>query len=287
MELLKNGHYIGERALFRSKDLKISNSVFEDGESPLKESENIALDHCTFAYKYPLWYGKHHTVENCTFLEMSRSGIWYTNDSVFRSCHIIAPKEFRRCHNILLEDIVFENAQETLWTCDTVTLKNVKAKGDYFAKDSKNLIVDSLSLDGNYFFDGGENITIKNSVLNSKDAFWNCKNVVIENCEINGEYFGWNSEHVVMKNCTIRSHQGFCYIKDLKMIDCQVIDSDLIFEYCSDLDCEIQSHLDSVKNPISGKIICLGVKELIRDDERIDLSKIHIYQNKENKLYEI
>ena len=31
----------GERALFQGKDLKIYDTIFDDGESPLKESRNI------------------------------------------------------------------------------------------------------------------------------------------------------------------------------------------------------------------------------------------------------
>ena len=33
----------GERALFQGKDLKIYDTIFDDGESPLKESSNIEL----------------------------------------------------------------------------------------------------------------------------------------------------------------------------------------------------------------------------------------------------
>ena len=41
MKLLKQQLLKGERALFNSKDLQISYSTFADGESPLKESQNI------------------------------------------------------------------------------------------------------------------------------------------------------------------------------------------------------------------------------------------------------
>ena len=35
--------YHGERSLFGSKDLRIIDTVFDKGESPLKESSNIEL----------------------------------------------------------------------------------------------------------------------------------------------------------------------------------------------------------------------------------------------------
>ena len=287
MKILKNEHFTGERALFRSHDLEISDCLFDDGESPLKESANCILDHVTFGYKYPLWYGKNHVVRNSTFLLMSRSGLWYTNDSSFEHLHIIAPKEFRRCRNIVLDDVVFDDASETLWSCNGVRMKDIKAKGDYLLKDSTDVEVDHLELDGNYAFDGGKNIVIRNSVLNTKDAFWNCENVLIEDCVIKGEYFCWNSKNITMRNCEISSHQGFCYIEKLTMENCTITDSDLIFEYCKDVDADIHSVLESVKNPVSGIIRSEGVKEMIRDDETIDLSQIHVMARKGDAYEEI
>ena len=278
---IEEQHFTGERALFKCHNKTISHCLFDDGESPLKEGRNLIVDHCTFGWKYPLWYGENHIVRNSTFLEMARSGLWYTNHSTFENCLLIAPKLFRRSHDLFLSDIEFKDAKETLWTCGKVTLKNVKAEnGDYFLKDSSDVSVDNLTLNGNYCFDGGKNICVRNSVLNSKDAFWNCENVYVENSTIVGEYFGWNSKDIVLKNCKVISHQGFCYIENLKMIDCIIEDSDLIFEYCSNIDIDVKSRLLSVKNPLSGRISSYGIDELILDDESIDKSKVE-YSTKE------
>lgn len=282
-DTIEKKHLTGERALFHCHDTTIKDCLFDDGESPLKESRNLIIENSTFGWKYPLWYGENHTVKDSTFLEMSRSGIWYTNHSSFERLNIIAPKLFRRCHDISLSNIEFKNAEETLWTCDNVTLKDVKANnGDYFLKDSNNVSVDSLILNGNYFLDGGKNIKVINSTLNSKDAFWNCENVFIENSTIIGEYFGWNSKNIVLKNCKVISHQGFCYIKNLTMINCTIENSDLIFEYCENIECDIHSALLSVKNPISGRIESYGIKELIEDDDTLDHTKVE-YITKEHR----
>ena len=48
------GRFTGERALFHAKDLSIKDAIFDDGESPLKESQNIELLGCMFKWKYPL-----------------------------------------------------------------------------------------------------------------------------------------------------------------------------------------------------------------------------------------
>ena len=48
MDEIKQRIMTGERALFASNSLKITDTIFDDGESPLKESRNIVLDGCMF-----------------------------------------------------------------------------------------------------------------------------------------------------------------------------------------------------------------------------------------------
>ena len=48
MNEFKNATYIGERALFATKDANIFRCVFENGESPLKESKNLNLRRMIF-----------------------------------------------------------------------------------------------------------------------------------------------------------------------------------------------------------------------------------------------
>ena len=56
----------GERALFHARDLNIYDTIFDDGESPLKESRNIELWSSMFKWKYPLWYCKNIKAHSCT-----------------------------------------------------------------------------------------------------------------------------------------------------------------------------------------------------------------------------
>lgn len=273
MKKYEKQDFIGERALFKGCDLEISHCHFYDGESPLKESKDIKVTNSTFSYKYPLWYSNRIIVKDTLFEEMSRSGIWYTNDILLENSKIEAPKEFRRSNNIRINKCEFLNSQETLWECTNVKIKDSSFKGDYLLMNSKDIEIDNMKLDGNYLLDGSKNIIVRNSILNSKDSFWNCENVLVENSKIIGEYIGWNSKNVTFKNCEIESHQGFCYMENLKIIDCTILNSDLIFEY-STVDATINSKVDSIKNPISGRIECDGVNELIMDDA--DLSKIKI-----------
>lgn len=271
-----NKFFTGERSLFGEKDATISNTTFGNGESPLKESRNINLDNTIFKWKYPLWYSKHINVDNSIFETMSRSGIWYTDDIKITNSALQAPKLFRRGKDIELTNVQFADAEETLWTCQNIKLDHVQVNGDYFGKDSENIRVDNSSFIGNYVFDGAKNVEVHNSTFVSKDAFWNCDNVVIYDSTIDGEYLAWNTKNLTLINCTIESDQGLCYIDHLTMKNCKLLETDLAFEYCSNVDADITSSIVSVKNPISGKIHAESIGEIIFDDEEIDANKTKI-----------
>lgn len=123
MEIIEQKYLSGERALFKSDGIKIRDSVFFDGESPLKESSNIEIDQTIFKWKYPLWYCNDVKVTNSTLLETARSGIWYTKNISIIDSIIEAPKTFRRAQNIYLENVDLPIAQETLWNCTDIVFK--------------------------------------------------------------------------------------------------------------------------------------------------------------------
>lgn len=282
MEKIANQTLTGERALFNKKDIVVTDCVFEDGESPLKECENVQVERCDFKWKYPFWYGTNVTVKNSTLFDMARAGVWYTKNVSFKDCLIIAPKIFRRADGVCLENVEFTNASETLWNCKNVTLKNVKAKGDYFAMNCENVEIENFELDGNYCFDGAKNVTVKNAKMMSKDSFWNCKDITVCDSHICGEYFGWNSENITLVNCTIESLQGFCYIKNLKLVNCKLPNTTLSFEYCT-VDADVIGKIESVKNPISGRICCDEIDELIMEEDKVDVTKTQIICKGSNK----
>lgn len=271
----KDQEFHGERALFKQRDASIKDCIFVDGESPLKESRDIEIDSSTFCYKYPLWYSQDIEVKRCKFEEMSRSGIWYTKNIAMNSCDLIAPKLFRYCKDIKIEDTEFKDGKETLWHCLDIEIKNVKTTGDYFGYNSSNIRAVNLTVDGNYAFDSCKNIEISDSTFNSKDAFWNCENVRLTNCTLIGEYLAWNSKNITFKDCYIVSHQGLCYIKNMTIKDCKIVDSDLILEYCEEISVDCKSDNVSIKNPISG-VIRINKAQFILDDNDIDKNRCKI-----------
>lgn len=273
MKRFTQGLFVGERALYDTHDAQIEDSTFADGESPLKESSSLVLKRCFFKWKYPLWYCTNVDVEDTTLLETARSGIWYTKNIKMTNCHISAPKQFRRSEGITLINCNLPNALETMWNCKDIVLKKVSAQGDYFGLNAENVEIDDFNLIGNYAFDGGKNIVIRNAKLDSKDSFWNCENVTVYNSIIIGEYLGWNSKNITFVNCTIDSLQGMCYMKNIKMVNCKLLNTNLCFEFCEDVDAEIDSSIDSVKNPYSGRIKAKKIDELIMDEKYVDPRK--------------
>lgn len=276
MRKLEQQVLTGERALFAGHNLHVEHSIFEDGESPLKESRDIKVDQSVFKWKYPFWYSKNATVRDSLMLDGARAGIWYTDHVSISNTTIEAPKTFRRTTDITLDHVDMPNASETLWMCDGISMNDVTAKGDYFAMNASNIKAVDLRLVGNYSFDGCKNVEISGAQMLSKDAFWNCDNVVVRNSFITGEYIGWNSRNLTFIDCTIESLQGFCYIDGLTLKNCRLLKMNLAFEYCSEIDAEVITFIDSIKNPICGTIRAKGIGEVIFDDPKINLRNTNI-----------
>ena len=258
----------GERALFARQDMDIYDSIFDQGESPLKESRDIRLYNSMFKWKYPLWYCRNIQAEDCTWFDMARAGVWYTDNIEVDRALIEAPKNFRRCDGVKLKHVNFVNAEETLWNCKNIEMTDVQARGDYFAMNCENIEIQNFELVGNYSFDGVKHMTMKNAKLLSKDAFWNTDQVTVYDSFISGEYLGWNAKNLTLINCTVESLQGMCYIDNLVMKNCKLINTTLAFEY-STVEADICSHIDSVINPTSGTITADSIGELILEKDRI------------------
>ena len=67
MKAFERKIFTGERALFGARDLTLTDCIFEDGESPLKESAGLTLRGCSFRWKYPLWYSRNRDGTGCLY----------------------------------------------------------------------------------------------------------------------------------------------------------------------------------------------------------------------------
>ena len=203
-------------------------------------------------------------------------------ERIFEDAVIEAPKNFRRCRTVNLHNVNFPNAAETLWNCEDVTLEHVSAKGDYFAMNSRNMVLRDFQLVGNYSFDGVKNMEIHNARMLSKDAFWNSENVTVYDSFISGEYLGWNAKNLTLINCTTESLQGMCYIDNLVMKNCKLLNTTLAFEY-STVNADITGKIDSVMNPSGGVIRADHIDELIVEKDKVDPAKTKIICRREWK----
>jgi len=266
---IKGQHQTGERAGFAWHDADIVDTVFADGESPLKHSHDLDISHSVFEWKYPLWYSKNVRLTDSALLDTARSGPWYVEDMTLRHVLIAAPKTFRHSSRLVFEDVQMTDAAETLWWCDDINLTRVTARGDYFGMNSSHVVAQDLSITGNYAFDGAHDIDITHAKLLSKDAFWNCHDVVVRDSVIIGEYLGWNSKNLTFINCVIESLQGLCFIDNLVMRGCRLINTTLAFEY-STVDAEVIGGIDSVINPKAGVIVADSIGQITLEPDRVD-----------------
>ena len=267
MKIIKNQVFEGERPLFEVHDVRLENVTIEQGESGIKECSNIEADHCTFIGKYPLWHVRGSLITNCLFEPGSRSAIWYSDDMVMRDTVINAPKLFREMKRLTLENVVINDADETFWNIDGLTLKNVTLHGGtYPFMGSRNIVIDGLVSDSKYVFQYVKNVEIHHANITTKDSFWEVEDVTVYDSELHGEYLGWHSHRLKLVRCHITGEQPLCYAHDLVLEDCTFgPDCDRAFEY-SDLHADIRGAITNIKNPASGSIIADEIGSITIDE---------------------
>jgi len=262
----------GERALFATGGLELRRCVFHEGESALKCCRDIVADGCRFEGKYPFWHVDGFRITDCVFTPGARAALWYSRNLVMKDTRVDAPKMFREMENLYLENVTVPDAQETLWSCRGVTLRDVEVKGaDYLFAHSADIDIDGYRQEGNYSFQYCRDVVIRNAVIHSKDAFWETDNVTVYDSEIDGnstvkgEYLAWYSENVTFISCKIIGTQPLCYCENLVMEDCVMgPECDLAFEDSS-LRATVVSQIVSVKNPRTGSLKALSIGEIITD----------------------
>lgn len=266
MQVLKDCEFGGERPLFASHGLRLENVVIHAGESALKECSDIEAVGCRFEGKYPFWHVDRFTVRDCLFTPGARAALWYSRGLVMTDTLVEAPKMFREMEDIRLERVRIPDAQETMWHCSDVVLRDVEvANADYLFMHSRNIDIDGYRQQGNYSFQYCTDVVIRNAVIDSKDAFWNTERVTLVDCVLTGEYLGWHSRNLRLVRCRISGTQPLCYAHDLVMEDCVMEpDCDLAFEE-STLEATVLSPITSVKNPTSGRITADSYGEIIID----------------------
>lgn len=196
-----------------------------------------------------------------------RSALWYSDHLKMTDTRIDAPKMFREMHDIEIENVEMNDADEVFWRCQNLNIRNLKLHGGtYPFMFSSDIRIDGLESDSKYVFQYVKNVELRNAKVTTKDAFWEVENVTIYDSELNGEYLGWHSHNLRLVNCHITGEQPLCYAHDLVLENCTFgPDCDRAFEYSS-VQATIKGAIGGVKNPRTGSITAESYGEIILDE---------------------
>ena len=267
MEVIEDMSFDEERALYGSHDLAVRNCSFSgpgDGESALKESASIAVEHCFCNLRYPFWHDHCLSIKDSEMTENCRAAIWYSDNIDITDTKMHGIKALRECHSVRINgcNII---SPEFGWSVSDIEMENSTAESEYFMMRSSGLYFRNVEMKGKYSFQYIENAVFDSCRFDTKDAFWHARNVVVRNSDIKGEYLAWYSDNLTFENCRIIGTQPLCYCKNLRLIDCEMIGTDLAFEK-SEVEATITTPVISIKNPRAGIIRVPSVSTLIMDD---------------------
>lgn len=267
-EKITGQSFDAERAFYGRNGIVLSNCRFEgpaDGESALKECTDVAVQDCFCNLRYPFWHDHYITIENTELTPLCRAALWYSDHISIADSRLHGIKALRECRDASLTrcDIL---SPEFGWSVRNLRMKDCTAESEYFLMRSEQFFCSGLNFRGKYSFQYVRGAELNNCVLNTKDAFWHSENVTVRDCVINGEYLAWYSDHLTLIHCKITGTQPFCYCTNLRLIDCELTNADLCFEK-SEVEATLTAPVDSIKNPLRGRITVPRLGELIRDDE--------------------
>ena len=267
MNVIENKSFDGERALYGSHELLIKNCSFDgpaDGESASKKAVILKWRTVFFNLRYPFWHDQKLTITNSEMTSDCHAALWYSNHVKISDSKLYGIKALRECHDVTIQNCNIISP-EFGWSVQKIYMEDTTAVSEYFMMRSENLTFHRVQCQGKYSFQYIKNAVFEDCVFNTKDAFWHGENITVRNSTIKGQYLAWCSNGLTLINCKIIGTQPFCYCKNLKLVNCEMIETDLAFEK-SQVEAEIITKIDSVKNPLSGQITVPDIGKVIWDD---------------------
>ena len=267
MTIIENKTMDAERALYGSDGVLVRGCAFDgpaDGESALKESRDVQVENSFFNLRYPFWHDRGLRISGSELTDKCRAALWYSEGVEITDTKMHGIKALRECADVKMRgcDIV---SPEFGWSVRGCEMENCTAESEYFMMRSRDLHFKGVKLKGKYSFQYIENSVFENCEFDTKDAFWHAKNVIVRDSVVRGEYLAWYCENVTFERCRIIGTQPLCYCKGLKLIDCEMIGTDLAFEK-SEVEATVTTAIDSIKNPYAGRISAPAAGEIIIDD---------------------
>ena len=204
------------------------------------------------------------SISGSELTDKCRAALWYSEGVEITDTKMHGIKALRECADVKMRgcDIV---SPEFGWSVRGCEMANCTAESEYFMMRSTDLHFKGVKLKGKYSFQYIENSVFENCEFDTKDAFWHAKNVIVRDSVVKGEYLAWYCENVTFERCRIIGTQPLCYCKGLKLIDCEMINTDLAFEK-SEVEATVTTVIDSIKNPYAGRISAPAAGEIIIDD---------------------
>lgn len=269
MKLIENQTFDGERALYGSRDIFVKDCSFAgpaDGESACKECAEVKVQHCFFNLRYPFWHNHGLEIRHSEMTALCRAALWYSDHIEITDTKLNGIKALRECGQVTMRgcDIV---SPEFGWSVQGIEMEDCTAESEYFMLRSRQMHFKNVRMKGKYSFQYIEDAVFENCVFDTKDAFWHAKNIVVRDSVVKGEYLAWYCENVTFENCRIMGTQPLCYCKGLRLLHCEMIDTDLAFER-SEVEATITTPVLSIKNPYAGRITAPAVGEILVDDDR-------------------
>ena len=269
MDIIANKTFDEERALYNAQGLRVQDCTFDgpaDGESAFKEGEDIQVRRCFFNLRYPFWHDKGAVISDSEMTQLCRAALWYSEDLEIAGSKLHGIKALRECSRVAMRDCDIVSP-EFGWSTDTIQMEGCTAESEYFMMRSSHLTFRDVQMKGKYSFQYIQDAVFDHCNFDTKDAFWHGKNITVRDSVVKGEYLAWYSEDITFERCKIIGTQPLCYCKNLRLIDCEMIGADLAFER-SEVEATLTAPIDSIKNPLSGRIYVPAVGEIIRDLEQ-------------------
>ena len=267
MTTIQHKTFDQERALYGGRDLLVRDCRFDgpaDGESAFKECSNVQVERCLFQLRYPFWHDHGLRISDSELTELCRAALWYSDHITIENTKLHGIKALRECGEASLKNCSIISP-EFGWSTRHVRMEDCTAESEYFMMRSADIQLKNVRMKGKYSFQYIEDAVFEHCEFDTKDAFWHAKNVVVRDSVVRGEYLAWYSENVTFERCRIIGTQPLCYCKGLKLVDCEMVDTDLVFER-SEVWAVITTPVVSIKNPLAGSWITVPkVGEIIRD----------------------
>lgn len=266
MTIITDKTFDEERALYGERDILVKNCSFDgpaDGESAFKEGKDVKVENCFFNLRYPFWHDDGLKISASEMTELCRAALWYSHNIEINDTKLHGIKALRECGNVTMRGCHIISP-EFGWSVQGIDMEDCNAESEYFMMRSNHLTFRNVQMKGKYSFQYITDSVFEDCVFDTKDAFWHGKNVTIRNSTIKGEYLAWYSENITFENCRIIGTQPLCYCKGLRLINCEMTDTDLSFER-SEVEATLTAPIVSIKNPLSGHIYVPEAGEIIMD----------------------